>query len=178
MQGARNDFFATPCLDRAPRHRHSGKRRNFCYYGLSLVFWGRQVRTAVTRYARSGEARIAYQVVGHGSLDLVLMPGFPSNLEILWEDPDYSRLIKRAVSVRCDGSAAADLSHTAAGRLDGYWEQEIEPWDVAAGALILTEAGGQVSLFDGRPFDVFGRSILATNAHLHGALLRELGGTS
>lgn len=62
---------------------------------MSLVFWGRQVRTAVTRYARSGEARIAYQVVGQGSLDLFLMPGFPSNLEILWEDPDYSRLVKR-----------------------------------------------------------------------------------
>ena len=61
----------------------------------SLVFGGRQVRTAVTRYARSGEARIAYQAVGHGSLDLVLIPGFPSNLEILWEDPDYSRLVKR-----------------------------------------------------------------------------------
>lgn len=53
------------------------------------------MRTAVTRYARSGEARIAYQVVGHGALDLVLIPGFPSNLEILWEDPDYSRLVKR-----------------------------------------------------------------------------------
>lgn len=53
------------------------------------------MRTAVTRYARSAEARIAYQVVGHGSLDLVLIPGFPSNLEILWEDPDYSRLVKR-----------------------------------------------------------------------------------
>lgn len=110
----------------------------------------------------------------------LLASGFPYGV---WQRPDdnlaqYSRLIKRAVSVRCDGSAAADLSHTAAGRLDGYWEQEIEPWDVAAGALILTEAGGQVSLFDGRPFDVFGRSILATNAHLHAPLLKELGGTS
>ncbi len=53
------------------------------------------MRNAVTRYALSGEARIAYQAVGHGSLDLVLVPGFPSNLEILWEDPDYSRLVKR-----------------------------------------------------------------------------------
>jgi len=53
------------------------------------------VRTAVTRYARSGEARIAYQAIGHGSLDLVLVPGFPSNLEILWEDPGYSHLVRR-----------------------------------------------------------------------------------
>jgi pimeloyl-ACP methyl ester carboxylesterase len=53
------------------------------------------VQKAVIRYARNGEARIAYQVVGHGSLDLVLAPGFPTNLEILWEDPGYSRLVRR-----------------------------------------------------------------------------------
>lgn len=57
--------------------------------------WGWQVQKAVTRYARSAEIKIAYQVVGHGPLDLVLVPGFPSNLEILWEDPGYSRLVKR-----------------------------------------------------------------------------------
>lgn len=53
------------------------------------------MRRAETRYAKSGETRIAYQVVGQGSLDLVLVPGFPSNLEILWEDPGYCRLVKR-----------------------------------------------------------------------------------
>lgn len=53
------------------------------------------MQKAVTRYARSGQIKIAYQVVGHGALDLVLVPGFPSNLEILWEDPGYSRLAKR-----------------------------------------------------------------------------------
>ena len=53
------------------------------------------MRTAITRYARSGGARIAYQAIGHGSLDLVLVPGFPSNLEILWEDPGYSHLVRR-----------------------------------------------------------------------------------
>jgi pimeloyl-ACP methyl ester carboxylesterase len=53
------------------------------------------VRPVETRYARSGEIRIAYQVVGQGSLDLVLVPGFISNLDVLWEDPGYSRLVKR-----------------------------------------------------------------------------------
>ncbi|MGE0153871.1 MAG: alpha/beta fold hydrolase [Reyranellaceae bacterium] len=56
---------------------------------------GSEVRKAVTRYARSGDTMIAYQVVGHGSFDLVLVPGFPSNLEVLWEEPSYSRLAKR-----------------------------------------------------------------------------------
>ena len=106
----------------------------------------------------------------------LLASGFPYGVWNRMDDnlAEYQRLTKRAVSVRCDGCAAADISHTAAGRLDGYWEQEIEPWDVAAGAVILTEAGGRVTLWDGRPFDVFGRSILATNAHLHDDLLREL----
>lgn len=79
---------------------------------------------AVTRYVRSGDTAIAYQVVGHGSLDLVLVPGFPSNLEILWEDPGYGRLVKRlsgfcrlilfdprgaGLSDRVDPRAAPDL---------------------------------------------------------------------
>ena len=106
----------------------------------------------------------------------LLASGFPYGVWDRLDDnlSEYQRMTKRAVSVRCDGYAAADLAHTAAGRLDGYWEQEIEPWDVAAGSLILAEAGGQVSLWDGRPFDVFGRSILATNRHLHQPILREL----
>ncbi|MFH1796380.1 MAG: hypothetical protein ABIF45_17970 [Pseudomonadota bacterium] len=57
------------------------------------------MRNAVTRYAPSGEARIGYQAVGHGSLDLVLVPGFPSNLELLWEDPDLQAAGQAAVGV-------------------------------------------------------------------------------
>lgn len=63
-----------------------------------MIIEADKVQKVVTRYARSGDTKIAYQVLGQGSLDLVLAPGFPSNLEILWEDPGYSRLVKRLLS--------------------------------------------------------------------------------
>lgn len=66
-----------------------------CYDDRKGSWDDSQVHKAVTRYAGNGDTRIAYQVVGHGPLDLVLVPGFPSNLEVLWEDPGYSRLVKR-----------------------------------------------------------------------------------
>jgi len=88
-----------------------------------------------------------------------------------WED-----FIKTTISVRCDGSAALDLCHTACGRLDGYWELDLEPWDMAAGALIVQEAGGMVTQADGKPFSHLHRSILASNGHLHQAMLNVLKG--
>jgi myo-inositol-1(or 4)-monophosphatase len=66
----------------------------------------------------------------------------------------------------------------AAGRLDGFWEQELNPWDVAAGALIVEEAGGTVTGYDGGPLDVFARHILATNGALHAPMLEVIRKTS
>jgi myo-inositol-1(or 4)-monophosphatase len=72
--------------------------------------------------------------------------------------------------VRRFGSAALDLCYVACGRFDGYWEWGLHPWDLAAGSLILEEAGGRVSAFDGRPLDMFGGQTLASNSKLHGAM--------
>ncbi len=83
---------------------------------------------------------------------------------------------ERAQAVRRDGSAALDLAYTAMGRFDGFWEFGLAPWDVAAGALLVTEAGGTVSGIDGGAFEVDGRSVLADNGALHqelSALLRK-----
>lgn len=77
----------------------------------------------------------------------------------------------RTHGVRRDGSAALDLSYTAAGRFDGFWEYALNPWDVAAGLLILTEAGGTVSNMDGSSVDIFGGSFLATNGNIHEEML-------
>ncbi|MBX3071527.1 MAG: inositol monophosphatase [Thermomicrobiales bacterium] len=71
--------------------------------------------------------------------------------------------------VRRDGSAALDAAYVAAGRLDGFWEKPINAWDIAAGALLIEEAGGQVSCY-GRPFDPFAREILSSNGLLHSAM--------
>jgi myo-inositol-1(or 4)-monophosphatase len=76
--------------------------------------------------------------------------------------------------VRRLGAASVDLCHVALGVLDGYWEYQLKPWDMAAGALILTEAGGEVTKGDGRPFSVFAKSIVATNGALHAAVLDKV----
>jgi myo-inositol-1(or 4)-monophosphatase len=82
--------------------------------------------------------------------------------------------IKRAQGVRRNGSAALDLCYVACGRLDGFWEWKLRPWDTAAGALIVREAGGAVSDFRGSAFDLFGEQTLASNGLLHSEMTRIL----
>ncbi len=84
----------------------------------------------------------------------------------VWRD-----FLTRVQAIRQTGSAALNLCYIAAGRLDGYWEQGLSPWDVAAGALIVTEAGGTVTDMRGGPFRSRDREILASNGKLHGKLL-------
>jgi myo-inositol-1(or 4)-monophosphatase len=72
------------------------------------------------------------------------------------------------------GSAALDLAYVAAGRLDAYWEASINAWDVAAGLLLVLEAGGQVSGLGGDPFALDGAAILATNGRLHPEMVELL----
>lgn len=106
----------------------------------------------------------------------LLASGFPYGV---WDRADdnlaeYARLTKVCMQVRCDGSAAIDMCHTAIGRLDGYWEIEVEAWDMAAGAVILKEAGGRITRVNGQPFDLFGRNVLVSNGRLHDELLHYL----
>jgi myo-inositol-1(or 4)-monophosphatase len=111
------------------------------------------------------------------SLDQALLSsGFPYDA---WTNGrnntrEFSNLVKKVVSMRSGGAAAVDLCFVALGILDGYWELDLEPWDMAAGALIVEEAGGQVSLVNGRSFDLYSRSILASNRILHPMIVDEL----
>ena len=82
--------------------------------------------------------------------------------------------LKRALDVRRGGSAALDLCYVACGRFDAFWEWKLHPWDTAAAALIVREAGGTISDFRGKPFDVYGDQTLASNTHLHPAMIRVL----
>lgn len=77
--------------------------------------------------------------------------------------------------VRRGGSASIDLAYVACGRLDGYWERGLSPWDIAAGILLVTEAGGQVTAYDQSDLDITSGRLLATNGHIHQALSDELG---
>ncbi|MFQ5667504.1 MAG: inositol monophosphatase family protein [Candidatus Binatia bacterium] len=76
--------------------------------------------------------------------------------------------------IRRSGSAALDLCYVACGRFDGFWEWKLHPWDTAAGALIVREAGGSVTDFRGGPFDLYGAQTLATNDRLHAAMVSLL----
>jgi myo-inositol-1(or 4)-monophosphatase len=74
--------------------------------------------------------------------------------------------------VRRAGSAALDLCYVACGRYDAYWEFNLNPWDTAAGVLLVREAGGMVTNFRGGPFDISSREVLASNGIIHAELLR------
>jgi myo-inositol-1(or 4)-monophosphatase len=92
------------------------------------------------------------------------------NLDLL------ARAVKQAGGVRRDGSAALDLCYVACGRFDGYWELKLHAWDVAAGILIVEEAGGRVSDLAGGAPPASGREIVASNGRIHDALLQLLAG--
>jgi myo-inositol-1(or 4)-monophosphatase len=106
----------------------------------------------------------------------LLASGFPYNAWTSQADngQEWHRFIKRVLSLRSDGSAALDLCHVAVGRIDGFWELELGPWDMAAGALIVQESGGRVSQVNGDPFTPYGRGLLASNGHLHAEMLAVL----
>lgn len=102
----------------------------------------------------------------------LLITGFPYDLKL---SPDrqfdyFIAFTMRSQGVRRDGSAALDLGRIAAGRCDGFWEKSLFPWDVAAGLLLVREAGGKVTTFDGTPYQLGQNSIIASNGHLHSAM--------
>jgi len=87
---------------------------------------------------------------------------------------NFARLSRLAQAVRRDGSAALDLAFVANGRFEAFWEYDLKPWDVAAGTLLIREAGGRVSAIDGGAFVLDGGSVLATNDAVHLEMLEAL----
>jgi myo-inositol-1(or 4)-monophosphatase len=106
----------------------------------------------------------------------MLITGFPYDVhEKLAEALRlFNRFIGHARAIRRDGAAALDLCQIGAGRADGFWEERLRPWDVLAGALVLEEAGGRVSRFDGAPLGLAADEVLATNGALHEAMMRVI----
>jgi len=88
----------------------------------------------------------------------------------------FERFIRKGVPVRRLGSAAIDLCWVAAGRFDGFYEHKLEAWDSAAGYLIVEEAGGKVTDFEGKKFSPYQHRILATNGRIHDEMLRVING--
>lgn len=86
----------------------------------------------------------------------------------------FSNFILNSRAVRRDGVAAVDLCYAAMGRFDGFWELELQPWDLAAGFLMVEEAGGRVSDFRGKPFNIYMKEVLASNSFIHKDMIRIL----
>jgi len=103
-----------------------------------------------------------------------LVTGFPYKWPDSKEHPIrvFERFIMEGLPVRRLGSAAIDLCWVACGRFDGFWEYNLSSWDVAAGYLIVQEAGGRITNFEGDPYSVFDKETLATNGHIHEEMLR------
>jgi myo-inositol-1(or 4)-monophosphatase len=113
----------------------------------------------------SGTVSLAHSLLG---------TGFPSykrhkNPNIFF----YHQITLRSHGVRRAGSAALDLANVASGRYDGFWEFNLNPWDTAAGVLLVQEAGGNVTRFDGSPFRLDSREVLASNALIHQELIAQ-----
>lgn len=105
----------------------------------------------------------------------LLCTGFPYDVRERREFArHFANFIMNAQGVRRDGAAALDLAYVAAGRFDGFWEEGLKPWDVAAGALLIEEAGGKVSDYRGRELDIFSPPILASNGLIHEQMMRVL----
>ena len=104
-----------------------------------------------------------------GVEDALMVTGFPYDVREHPEQslPFFEAFLVRAQAVRRDGSAALNLCYLAAGRFDGFWENDLSPWDTAAGVLLVREAGGLVTDYEGGPFAPERREILASNGRLH-----------
>jgi myo-inositol-1(or 4)-monophosphatase len=114
-----------------------------------------------------------------GAADLVnamLVTGFPYDVHGRVDEIVglFGAFVGRARAVRRLGSAALDLCYVAAGRLDGFWESDLKPWDIAGGALLVAEAGGRITGMQGERFQSRGGNVLATNGHLHDVMLEVI----
>lgn len=138
--------------------------------------WGRELFTAIRdkgAFLNNKPISVSEEIDLEKSL---LVTGFPydiregqvTNLGL------FNHLILKAQAVRRDGSAALDLAYVAAGRFDGLWELKLHPWDVAAGTLIVEEAGGKVTTFSGKQFEITSLDLLATNGSIHLKLMQKI----
>ncbi len=107
--------------------------------------------------------------------EALIVTGFPYNFA---EKDNFAQhltdFLVHSRGVRRDGSAAIDMAYVACGRFDGFWEEGLHPWDVAAGVLMIEEAGGRISYYDNSPFNIYTAPICASNGLIHSEMLEIL----
>jgi myo-inositol-1(or 4)-monophosphatase len=160
------------CVSMALEHRVAGSSHRVA----GVVY--DPTRDELFTAERGGGAQLngkAIQVSKAAQLkECLLATGFPSQKR--HKNPNihfYHQITLHTHGVRRAGSAALDLCNVASGRFDGFWEFNLNPWDTAAGALIVEEAGGKVTRFDGSPFQIDSSETLASNGFVHEALVQE-----
>lgn len=110
--------------------------------------------------------------------EALLCTGFPYDIRRTRDEVVglFGEFVGRARAVRRLGSAALDLCYVAAGRVEGFWEARLKPWDTCAGALMVTEAGGTVTRWDGTPYQSRAQGLVASNGAVHDEMLRVIAG--
>jgi len=131
-----------------------------CCRGGGAWLDGREIRVTETRFLLESLVATGFPYDIYTHLDTIL--------------GQLKAVLPKVRDIRRCGAAAVDLAYVACGRLDGFWEMDLKPWDTAAGWLLVEEAGGKVTGFDGRPYSAFARKILASNGVLHSNLLELL----
>jgi myo-inositol-1(or 4)-monophosphatase len=106
----------------------------------------------------------------------LLATGFPYDLRVAEDNNlrEYAAFAVRCRGVRRMGSAVLYMAYVACGRIDGYWELRVGPWDIAAGSILLTEAGGRLTNLEGGPLDLDRPAVVASNGRIHDEILRVL----
>lgn len=136
---------------------------------------GRGAFLSKGRSPTNQERRISVSQTAHLSQSL-LATGFPYDIRTTQNDNlnHFTNFYKKAQAIRRAGSAALDLCYLAMGRFDGFWELKLSPWDMAAGSLLVTEAGGKITDFSGGPFNIYLKEILASNGKIHQPMIDVL----
>ncbi len=143
------------------------------------LFWAQPGEGAFERAAQPGAAPVdrRLHVNAVGELPRALFAtGFPYHRATAQDNGarEFVRLMERSVGVRVLGAAALDLASVATGVLAGFWEGWLQPWDAAAGALLVREAGGHVTNYHGQPWTIADGHLVATNSVIHETLLAEI----
>ncbi len=172
LDGTTNFAHGFPCYSVSIALEHRG----FCVLGAVLDPTRDELFTAV----RGRGARLNDQSIGVSSIatldEALLVTGFGYDIRETADNnlDHFCRFALKSQGVRRTGSAALDLCYVAMGRLDGYWEVTLSPWDSAAGAVVLKEAGGCITHFNGAPHTIYGKNLVASNGRLHDAMLQVL----
>lgn len=134
------------------------------------LFWGERGRGAYL-----GQKRLQASSTEE-LISALLTSGFPYDIATTPRTNlrEFSDLALVSQGPRCSGSAALDLCYVAVGRVDGYWETGVKPWDTAAGGLLVEEAGGKVTDYHGGTWHPFMGEVLASNGRIHAALVQAL----